>query len=223
MTSVDGERLSPGARLGRYQILAELGSGGMGRVYLGLGKSEGGFQRIFAIKCCHPHLLEEPGFAEAFLEEARHAAVVHDPHVISAIDVQRDKQHLFLVMDYVEGERLSHLARLGGKAQGKLPRPAVLRIVHDVLLGLHAAHEARAPDGSPLHIVHRDVSPQNVLVGVDGVSRVMDFGIAKSVNSSTSTSKGLVKGKIAFVAPSKRVRRPSCSCRPSANLPASQR
>lgn len=193
--------LSRGTRLGRYRILTELASGGMAQVYFGVGKSEGGFQRIFAIKCCHPHLVKEPGFAEMFLDEARLAAGIHHTNVIPALDVGRDGDVLYLVMEYVEGERLSALLRSALRDGVSPPIPVLARIFHDLLLGLHAAHDATRVDGSPLELVHRDVSPQNVLVGVDGVTRVMDFGVAKSSIRAATTSRGVVKGKISFVAP----------------------
>jgi len=136
-----------------------------------------------------------------FLDEARLAARIRHPNVISPLDVVATKGELFLVMDYVQGESLSKLRR-GARGSGKGCPPHIARaIISGVLHGLHDAHEARSEQGEPLGIVHRDVSPQNVLVGVDGVARVLDFGIAKAAGSASNTREGTIKGKIAYMAP----------------------
>jgi serine/threonine-protein kinase len=195
--------LTVGARLGdRYELLHEIASGGMATVWLARARAEGvqNFERIVAIKVCHPHLRHEEEFTSMFLDEARMAARIHHPNVVSTIDVN-EGTYLYLVMEYIEGDRISGLIKAAAKRGERLPVPITLRIMIDVLNGLHAAHELRDHQDKPYHIVHRDVSPQNILVGVDGVSRITDFGIAKAEARLTHTREGQVKGKMSYMAP----------------------
>ncbi|MEZ4222259.1 MAG: serine/threonine-protein kinase [Polyangiaceae bacterium] len=186
-------------KLGRYALHGRLASGGMASVHLGRLLGPVGFSRTIAIKRLHPQLIKERSFVSMLLDEARLAARIRHPNVVPVIDVVADEGELFLVMEYVHGETL---ARLLINAKDQAPPPDVItRIVVDLLNGLHAAHTATDERGAALNIVHRDVSPQNVLVGVDGVSRVTDFGVAKAVNRLQSTSDGQVKGKLAYMAP----------------------
>jgi len=133
-----------------------------------------------------------------FLDEARVASRIRHPNVVSILDVVAETGELFIVMEYVQGEALSKLLRASA---GPVPLPIAIAIAAGMLEGLHAAHEARGEDGEPLRIVHRDVSPQNVLVGVDGVARLIDFGVAKAAGNSRVTREGQIKGKIAYMAP----------------------
>ena len=135
-----------------------------------------------------------------FLDEARLAARIHHPNVVSTLDVGEGEQ-LYLVMEYIEGDRISGLIKAAARKGERVPVPVTLRIMIDVLSGLHAAHELRDHQGHPLNIVHRDVSPQNILVGVDGVTRITDFGIAKAEARLTVTREGQVKGKMSYMAP----------------------
>jgi len=191
---------SPGAvqpvRLGRYELLGEIGAGGMATVHLGRAVGPAGFERLVAVKVCHPNLREDEELVRMFLDEARLAARIHHPNVVSTIDVG-DEESLYLVMEYIEGGSLAQLLA----AVGPLPVGVCLRIVGDVLSGLHAAHETAGSDGRPLGLVHRDVSPQNVLVGVDGVARLSDFGIARAEARLAVTRQGVFKGKLAYAAP----------------------
>lgn len=186
-------------RLGRYEILAPIASGGMGTVYLARAVGAGGFERLVAIKALHPHVASDPDFVEMFLDEARLAARLRHPNAVATIDVQ--EQPLFLVMEYVEGPSLHRVLRQMRKLGGRIPLGIALRIFLDVTEGLHAAHELRGPDGALLHLVHRDVSPHNMLVGVDGVSRITDFGVARAESRLSSTRGDQVKGKLAYMAP----------------------
>jgi serine/threonine-protein kinase len=137
-----------------------------------------------------------------FLDEARLAARIHHPNVVATFDVGEDEEGIFLIMEYVEGPALNTLAGAFQKRERRpLPRPVTLRIFLDMLAGLHAAHELRGAEGEPLHVVHRDVSPHNILVGVDGTARLMDFGVAQARGRLSSTEAGQLKGKIAFMAP----------------------
>ena len=173
----------------------------MATVYLARLSGVGGFQRFVAIKRLHPHLAREPEFIEMFLDEARLAARIHHPNVVPILEVGASEEGYYLVMEYVEGDTLARL--LARSAQtGRAPaRPVGLRVIIDMLAGLHAAHELKDDDGKPLGIVHRDVSPQNVLVGVDGSSRLTDFGVARATSKLSTTRTGQLKGKLAYMAP----------------------
>ncbi|MBI3201340.1 MAG: serine/threonine protein kinase [Myxococcales bacterium] len=185
--------------IGRYLLHAELASGGMATVFLGRLRGQVGFSRTVAIKRSHPGFAKDPEFVSMFLDEARIAARIRHPNVVPVLDVEAREGELFLVMDYVHGESLARLWRLG---DGAPVDPAIAgRIAADVLYGLHAAHQAKDERGQPLGVVHRDVSPQNVLVGADGIARVTDFGIAKAVNRIQTTHEGQLKGKLAYMAP----------------------
>jgi serine/threonine-protein kinase len=194
----------PGAtrqRVDRYELIGEIASGGMATVYLARLSGVGGFRRFVAMKRLHPHLAGEKEFVEMFLDEARLAAGIHHPNVVSILEVGASPVGYYLVMEYVEGDTLARLlARAAGKGQ-RLPTPIAVRIVLDALSGLHAAHELKDDQGKSLELVHRDVSPQNILVGIDGVARITDFGVARATSRLTSTRVGQLKGKLAYMAP----------------------
>jgi eukaryotic-like serine/threonine-protein kinase len=187
--------------VGRYAIHGEIASGGMASVHFARRVGPAGFARTVAIKRAHPHLAKEHEFALMFLDEARLAARVQHPNVVSTVDVLQTDDELVLVMDYVHGESLWRLTRTARERGEGVPLAVATAIVVDVLHGLHAAHEATDEQGAPLNIVHRDVSPQNILVGVDGVARLVDFGIAKAAGRLHSTRDSAVKGKYAYMAP----------------------
>ena len=184
--------------LGRYEILGTLGRGGMATVYLGRSAGEAGFQRLFAIKVLHPHLADDADFVSMLLDEARIAARLHHPNVVPIVDLGTQGTTHYVVMEYVEGCSLWALLR---KYRDKRPPRLIIPIVLDALAGLHAAHTLTDDDGAPLNLVHRDVSPQNVLVGVDGTARITDFGIARAESRINTTRPGQVKGKIAYMSP----------------------
>ncbi|MEZ4252909.1 MAG: protein kinase [Polyangiales bacterium] len=192
----------PSAYLGRYQLLAKLAAGGMATVYLGRIHAVAGFDRRVAIKVLHPHLSEDPNIRAMFLDEARLAARIRHPNVIPVTDVGEDPTHgTFLVMDYVEGMDLSQILRAAHKKTARVAVPVVVRIVSDTLAGLGAAHDLVGENGQNLGVVHRDVSPHNVLVGTDGITRITDFGIAKAEGRVSSTKTGQLKGKLAYMPP----------------------
>ncbi len=173
----------------------------MAIVRYGRRVSAGGFAHAVAIKELHPHLANNPELVSMFLDEARLAARVVHPNVVSVLDVVASGAQVWAVMQYIEGESLG---RLAASARGRsLPTPVgvAVAIALDLLAGLDAAHRATDERGQPLGIVHRDVSPQNVLVGVDGVARVLDFGVAKARGRLHETRDGQVKGKLAYMAP----------------------
>ena len=192
-----------GARLaGRYAIYDEIAAGGMATVHFGRSFGTAGFSHTVAIKRLHPQFAKDPDFAAMFLDEAHVAARIRHPNVIATLDVVGTDGELFIVMEYVHGETLARLLRIrDDKAGLALPPRIAAAIASTVLHGLHAAHEAKNEAGEPLGIVHRDVSPQNVLVGTDGVARVLDFGIAKARDRIHITRGGLLKGKVAYMAP----------------------
>jgi serine/threonine protein kinase len=193
-----------GRRLGRYELLAELATGGMASVYVARQAGANlapGMERLVAIKRVHPHLLRLPQFRQMFQDEARVAALIRHANVVRLLDIADEGAELFLVLEYVESVSFAALVREVTRANVTLPPPVTSRIVADVLLGLHAAHETTDARGRPLTIVHRDVSPQNVLVGVDGVSQLIDFGVARASSRATETTGGVVKGKLAYMSP----------------------
>ncbi len=185
-------------RLGDYELLLELGRGGMGSVFLCRRSGERGFRRLFALKQLHRHLLDEPEFTDMLVDEAKLASLLHHPNVVSVLDFKRSDAGYYLVMDYVEGVNLAQLLR---RAQHQRPPALLVPLLINTLDGLHAAHTLTDDRGESLHLVHRDVSPQNVLVGVDGIGRLTDFGIVKARSRITTTRAGVRKGKIGYVAP----------------------
>jgi serine/threonine protein kinase len=173
----------------------------MATVHLGCVVGAGGFRRTVAIKHLFPQLARDPELVAMFLDEARLAARVLHPNVISVQDVLVDGPDLFLVMDYVRGAPLSLLSRRARERGMCVPPPIAARVLCDALSGLHAAHEATDAEGAKLEIVHRDVSPQNILVSGDGVARVFDFGVAKAAGRLQTTRVGQLKGKLSYMAP----------------------
>jgi eukaryotic-like serine/threonine-protein kinase len=193
----DGE----GERLDRFELIAELASGGMATVFLARLSGVAGFQRLVAIKRLHPHLAREAEFVEMFLDEARLAARIHHPNVVPIQEVGESDLGYYLVMDYIEGDTLAHMLARAAQSKTSIPNGVIIRVLLDVLAGLHAAHELKDDSGEPLSIVHRDVSPQNILVGVDGVARLVDFGVARATARLATTRSGQLKGKLAYMAP----------------------
>jgi serine/threonine-protein kinase len=186
----------------RYEVVMKLAAGGMATVYIGYLRGGLGFRQIVAIKRPHRHLLEDPAFRDTFVAEAYLASKLHHTNVVDVRDVDLSADSVDLVMDYVEGASLSRLLEACRRKGAIMPPAVALRIVVDACMGLDAAHEATDELGAPLGLVHRDVSPQNILVGLDGVTRVTDFGIAKCMHGGdVSTQAGTLKGKIGYMAP----------------------
>ncbi|MBI5534422.1 MAG: protein kinase [Deltaproteobacteria bacterium] len=186
----------------RYETLLKLASGGMGTVYIGYLRGGFGFRQIVAIKRLHPHLLEDPDIRRTASLEASLASKVHHANVVDVRDVEVVGESIDLVMDYVEGASLSELTAKCRRVGAPFPVDVALTVAVDTCMGLHAAHEATDDTGKLLGLVHRDVSPHNILVGIDGVSRVTDFGIAKCLHGTDpSTREGMLKGKLGYMAP----------------------
>jgi serine/threonine-protein kinase len=188
-------------RIGRYALHREIAAGGMATVHIGRLNAQAGFSRTVAIKRLHPQFAKDPEFVAMFLDEARLAARIQHPNVVSTIDVVAEEDELFLVMDYIQGESVSRVARIVAERGEQIPLPIVGAVIVGALNGLHAAHEARDERGVPLNVVHRDVSPQNILIGADGIPRVIDFGVAKAAGRLQETHTGQLKGKLAYMAP----------------------
>jgi eukaryotic-like serine/threonine-protein kinase len=189
-------------RVGRYELLLPIGTGGMATVHLARTPVVGDLHREVALKLMHAYLRAEDGeWSTHLLEEAKLAARIRHPNVVAVLEVGEGPMGVFLVMEYVEGDTLSGLSRLMRHKEQALPLPIAGRILVDSLAGLHAAHELNDEEGQPLRLVHRDFSPQNILVGVDGVSRLTDFGIAKSAARVGVTSSGIIKGKVGYMSP----------------------
>lgn len=189
--------------IGRYAIYDEIASGGMATVHFGRLLGAVGFSRTVAIKHLLPHYSRDAEFISMFLDEARLAARIQHPNVTVPLDVVvlEESEEIFLVMEYVHGDTLARLLKGAQVAKAPASPSISVSIMSGALQGLHAAHEAANEMGVPLNIVHRDMSPQNIMVGVDGVARVLDFGVAKAVSRLQSTRQGQMKGKLAYMAP----------------------
>lgn len=195
---------APGTREGRYEPLLELGSGGMATVSVGRARGAAGFSRLVALKRARAHVRRDAKLFAALEREARLASRIHHSNVVGVVDVVEEEGDLVLVLEYVEGVSLAELtsAPASSTLDVRTRARAVVRIVLDVAAGLHAAHSTEDDDGRPLGIVHRDVSPSNVLVGTDGVAKIADFGIAKSFElHGDRTETDALKGKVGYMAP----------------------
>jgi len=204
ISHVDGpiSERGPTARIGRYALFDQFAAGGMATVHFGRLDGAGGFSRVVAIKRLLPHLVANREFTDMLLNEARLAARVRHPNVVATLDVVASKGDVLLVLDYIEGEALSTLCRAQAKEKRDLvPIPIAVGIMQDVLHGLLAIHEATDEKGRALDLVHRDISPPNVLVGVDGVARVLDFGIAKALQHLDDSMTGRRMGKMGYMSP----------------------
>ena len=185
----------------RYAIYDAIASGGMATVHLGRLIGTAGFLRTVAIKRLHAQYAHDAEFTSMFLDEARLASRIQHPNVVSTLDVVMKENELLLVMEYIRGESLSRLVRRARDRGERLPPRVVIAIVAGALQGLHAAHMAVDEKGQPLGLVHRDMTPQNILVGTDGVARVLDFGVAKAAGRVHTTRDGDIKGKVLYMSP----------------------
>ncbi len=189
-----------GLTLGRYRLRRMLVQGGMASVHLAQLMGPLGVERWVAVKIIHPHLASDRRFVDMFLDEARLSSAIRHPNVCSMLDFGEHEGLLYLVMEYLHGESLWSMLR-GAPRTDPLDYPLLARVVADAARGLHAAHGAVAADGHALGIVHRDVSPQNIMVLYDGFTKVVDFGVARARGRLTRTSTGEVKGKFDYMSP----------------------
>jgi serine/threonine-protein kinase len=186
---------------GRFHLLMEMGQGGMATLYLARIVGPQKFEKLVAIKKIHEHLTRQQQFIDMFLDEARIAALIHHPNVATIFDLGQLEGTYFIAMEYVHGQNLTDLLRTSVRLRIPLPWPYAVRIVANAAAGLHAAHELRSPDGTHLNVVHRDVSPQNILVSYDGHVKVVDFGVAFAAEKLAHTVSGTLKGKAAYMSP----------------------
>lgn len=187
--------------LGRYEIVAEIARGGMGTVFLARLEGVGGFRRLVAVKLMHRHLATEGQFASMLLDEARLASQLHHPNAVGVIDVDNSPVGLYIVMEYVDGFALDDVLGKLNERDAETRIRIGLRVWLDSVRGLAAAHRLQNDEGQSLNIVHRDVSPQNILVGLDGAGRITDFGVARAAERITSSHPGMIKGKPCYMAP----------------------
>ncbi|MCW5834949.1 MAG: serine/threonine protein kinase, partial [Labilithrix sp.] len=193
--------IAVGDTLGRYDLLARLRAGGMATLYLGKRVGVAGFTRPVAIKVIHPHLAASPRFVQMFVDEATLSAKIDDPHVVHVEELGEANGTYFLVMEYVDGASLAELLRELGRRKRALSVELAVWVAAQVAAGLHAAHEATTETGEPLGIVHRDVSPHNVLLAFKGHVKLIDFGVAKARGRPGDTQTGSLRGKLAYMPP----------------------
>lgn len=186
---------------GKYHVFATLGRGGMADVYLAVARGPVGFNKLVVLKRLRAALADEPAFREMFLDEARLAARLNHPNVVDTFEVGDHHGNYYIAMEYLEGQALNKILRAAIKQRLPLTPQMCARIAADALAGLHAAHTLTDYDGSPLGIIHRDVSPHNLFVRYEGHVKLVDFGIAKAASGSTETEVGVLKGKVAYMAP----------------------
>jgi serine/threonine protein kinase len=194
----------------KYEIRSRLAVGGMGEVFYAVQTQRGvrGFERPVILKSLLPDLATQDGFIDQFLDEARVAATLNHPNVVSIYEVGLWNGVYFIAMEYIRGRNIQQLMKASLKQGLKVPPSVIAHVIHDAALGLEHAHNASDSSGAPLNIVHRDISPQNIMVREDGVTKVVDFGIARASNRSTRTATGAVKGKLAYMAPEQLLSQP---------------
>ncbi|MEM6956118.1 MAG: protein kinase, partial [Myxococcota bacterium] len=190
-----------GESIGRYRLLGEVARGGMATVHFAQLAAAHGFEKWVAVKLMHEHISQDQTFVSMFLDEARIVSQLNHPNICQVLDFGDDSDRLFLVMEYMHGETLASIVRNTWKAGKRVPLWFAARTIADVARGLHAAHELKDRTGKPVGLVHRDVSPQNVMVLYDGVSKLMDFGVVRAEGRLTETQAGTLKGKFAYMAP----------------------
>ncbi len=188
-------------QFGKYNLLAHLATGGMADILLASHAGIGGFEKLLVIKRILPHLAREQHFIEMFFDEARIAAMLNHPNVVQIFDLGCVDNQYFIAMEYLPGESLAMVIKTARTRNEPLPPHLAAGIILQAAEGLHHAHTAVSPDGRPLCIVHRDVSPQNLFVLYDGGVKVVDFGIAKAAMRSTTTRTGTLKGKYSYMSP----------------------
>jgi hypothetical protein len=196
------DKLAPGMVLGRYELLLPIAQGGMATVWAARQKGSRGFQKTVAIKTMLPTLSDDAQFEQMFLDEAALAAKIHHPNVAEILDLGEQDEILYLVMEWVDGEALSVVHKAARKNNTQLPLRIALRVGIQACAGLHAAHELHDENDVALQLVHRDVSPQNILVTYDGIVKLVDFGVAKAVGrAGGETTAGQLKGKVPYMSP----------------------
>lgn len=188
-------------QLGKYRVTHQLATGGMGEVFLARHEGLAGFAKTVVIKCILPHLASDQRFVELFLNEARLAALLSHPNIVQIFELGKEEGRYFIAMEYIPGRSLRRVLRRVEDQGLRLPVPLAARICSLALQGLHYAHSRKNEAGQPLRIVHRDISPENVLISFDGALKVVDFGIAKAVDLTTAFHSRTLHGKFSYMAP----------------------
>jgi len=195
-------------RVGKYQLLRKLATGGMAEVFLARAEGPMGFQKRLVVKRILPHFVEDPSFVAMFLSEAKLAAELDHPNLVQIFDFGEADGQYYLAMELIDGPNLRVL-NVTARARGKpLSYPMAARVIGFAAEGLHAAHELRDDRGKLVHLVHRDISPDNILISRNGTVKVVDFGIAKVASEPSRTKSGVIKGKLAYMPPEQLVREP---------------
>jgi serine/threonine protein kinase len=193
--------VSDGTRLGKYQLLRRLATGGMAELFLARAVAMAGFEKLVVLKRILPQHAESEDFIKMFLTEARLAATLHHPNIVQVYDIGEEGGHFFFTMEWVQGQDLRKIVRAARKANTAVPLEHVLHIIGGIAAALDHAHDKKDTDGTPIGIVHRDVSPSNVLVTYDGAVKLVDFGIAKAAAFQSNTIAGTLKGKVPYMSP----------------------
>ena len=191
-----------GKRLGKYDMLALLALGGTAEIYLARVGGAGGFEKYVVVKCLHDHLADDQDFVKMFLDEARLAAVLDHSNIVQTFELGEYQNRYYMVMEFLAGLSLAMIVRRAGERLpgGFLPVPIIFNVAAQAAAGLHYAHE-RTANGKPLNMVHRDISPQNLVISFEGIVKVVDFGIARAELRETKTKAGTIKGKFAYMSP----------------------
>ncbi|HEY0987123.1 MAG TPA: serine/threonine-protein kinase, partial [Kofleriaceae bacterium] len=192
--------LAPGDKLGKYEVIRQIAVGGMAELYLARTVGIEGFEKLVCVKRILPLFADDPNFVNMFLNEARLAATLHHPNVAQIYDIGQEAGDFFFSMEYVHGEDLGRLVATGRENGVPISLDCALTLAAGLCAGLHHAHEKASADGKPLGVVHRDVSPTNVLVSYDGAVKLVDFGIARAIGEPMASGNGM-KGKIAYMSP----------------------
>jgi serine/threonine-protein kinase len=188
-------------QLGKYAILRRIAVGGMGEIFYGKLAGVEGFEREVAIKKMLPHLSEDRAFIDMMIKEAKLTVLLHHPNIVQVYDLAKEGREYYIAMEYVPGVTVGHLLETAYRTQTHLPVEVAVHIIIQVLRGLAYAHDLRGPTGEPMHILHRDITPQNIMVTRSAWVKITDFGIAKARNEISSTSPGIIKGKLGYIAP----------------------
>jgi serine/threonine-protein kinase len=192
----------PGSsRFGKYDLLAHLATGGMAEIYLAKIIGESGFEKLVVVKRLLEKLAIDPEYVEMFLDEARINARLSHTNVVQVLELGKVEGHYFMAMEYVSGLSVAQVGKLATQRLGSVPQEIASGIVSQACAGLNYAHEKKLPDGTNLGIIHRDISPQNLILTIEGIVKVVDFGIAKAEGRATQTRAGIIKGKFAYMAP----------------------
>ena len=194
-------KLGPFKRYGRYTLVKKLATGGMAEIWLARQRGLADFKRFVVVKKILSHLAAQDTFVKMFLDEARMSAQLNHPNIVQVYDLGKERESYFIAMEFINGENLAAIAWRGKKRNRSIPVPYAARILADACKGLNYAHHLRSSDGSALSIVHRDISPQNLLVTYEGETKVVDFGIAKAASRSEATKTGMLKGKFSYMSP----------------------